>query len=352
MQEKQQQRLIPKFDDKENKKLNKSIKELSSEMTLELKDCQKILKEIINDKTDEDDININNINNKQIKQNMKQNIITKINDFTKKFKLNQELYNNKFNHFVIDEEITNKSFSTKKNEENNSNDFLSTQENNSQLRRRDQDLTNLLNSVNELAQIFKDMQTLVMEQGTILDRIDYNIDIASTNVSKGKKNITKADKYSVELVQERYSQIFGTDQVAPKEDVDVYCYHVDYDTQDGCYYGHYFAGGGGMPWIADRRIESASRSDDGTEIYLYEYYIRAGIMEDKSIYTYGKDVGSPLGEEAAATYYENIKNTNINNWHVKDEIFEKYKDQLVKFKSTFKLDTNGNYYWVSTEPVK
>ena len=195
MQEKQQQRLIPKFDDEENKKLNKSIKELSSEMTLELKDCQKILKEIINDKTDEDDININNINSKQIKQNMKQNIITKINDFTKKFKLNQELYNNKFNHFVIDEEITNKSFSTKKNEENNSNDFLSTQENNSQLRRRDQDLTNLLNSVNELAQIFKDMQTLVMEQGTILDRIDYNIDIASTNVSKGKKNITKADKY-------------------------------------------------------------------------------------------------------------------------------------------------------------
>ena len=192
MQEKQQQRLIPKFDDEENKKLNKSIKELSSEMTLELKDCQKILKEIINDKTDEDDININN---KQIKQNMKQNIITKINDFTKKFKLNQELYNNKFNHFVIDEEITNKSFSTKKNEENNSNDFLSTQENNSQLRRRDQDLTNLLNSVNELAQIFKDMQTLVMEQGTILDRIDYNIDIASTNISKGKKNITKADKY-------------------------------------------------------------------------------------------------------------------------------------------------------------
>ena len=198
MQEKQQQRLIPKFDDEENKKLNKSIKELSAEMTLELKDCQKILKEIISDKTDEDDTLLNNLNSKQIKQNMKQNIITKINEFTKKFKLNQELYNNKFNDFVIDEDIANKSFSMKKNEEEenkNSNDFLSTQENYSQLRKRDQDLTNLLNSVNELAQIFKDMQTLVMEQGTILDRIDYNIEVASTNVSKGKKNITKADKY-------------------------------------------------------------------------------------------------------------------------------------------------------------
>jgi syntaxin 16 len=194
LQEKQQQRLIPKFDDQENKKLNKSIKELSAEMYQQLKDCQKILKEIITDKTDEED-NIN-ISNKQIKQNMKQNIITKINDFTKKFKLNQELYNNKFQDFVIDEDMANKSFSIKKEEDNkNSTDFLSTQENNDQLRKRDQDLTNLLNSVNELAQIFKDMQILVMEQGTILDRIDYNIDIASSNVTQGKKNITKADKH-------------------------------------------------------------------------------------------------------------------------------------------------------------
>ena len=198
MQEKQQQRLIPKFDDQENKKLNKSIKEISTEMTQELKQCQNILKEIINDKEDLNDVNNFselNATNVQIKQNMKKNIITKLNDFTKKFKLNQELYNNKFQDFVIDEEMANKSFSIRKNEEKNSNDFLSTQENNDQLRRRDEDLTNLLKSVNDLAQIFKDMQTLVMEQGTILDRIDYNIDIASSNISQGKKNITKADKH-------------------------------------------------------------------------------------------------------------------------------------------------------------
>jgi len=198
LQEKQQQRLIPKFDDQENKKLNKSIKEISTEMTQELKQCQNILKEIIDDKDVLNDINNFselNVTNAQIKQNMKQNLITKLNDFTKKFKLNQELYNNKFQDFVIDEEMANKSFSIRKNEEKNSNDFLSTQENNDQLQRRDEDLTNLLKSVNELAQIFKDMQTLVMEQGTILDRIDYNIDIASSNISKGKKNITKADKH-------------------------------------------------------------------------------------------------------------------------------------------------------------
>ena len=198
MQEKQQQRLIPKFDDQENKKLNKIIKEISTEMTKELKESQDILKEIINDKNEEDEINLDEINNKQIKQNMKQNIINKLNEFTKKFKLNQELYNNKFQDLVIDEEIANKSFSIRKDDiqdNKGKNDFLSTQENNIQLRQRDEDLTNLLKSVNELASIFKDMQTLVMEQGTILDRIDYNIDIASNNINKGKKNIKKAEKH-------------------------------------------------------------------------------------------------------------------------------------------------------------
>ena len=165
-------------------------------MTLDLKECQKILKEIINDKKDEENA-LNNLNGSsfQIKQNMKQNILTKLNEFTKKFKLNQELYNNKFQDFVFDEEQANKSFSANKIEDKNKNDFLSTQENHDYLRKRDEDLTNLLNSINELAQIFKDMQALVMEQGTILDRIDYNIDIASKNINKGKKNIKKAEKH-------------------------------------------------------------------------------------------------------------------------------------------------------------
>ena len=75
------------------------------------------------------------------------------------------------------------------------NNFLLTADNNAALRQRDTQLNNLLNSVNDLAQIFKDMQTLVMEQGSILDRIDYNIDIAATNVTSGKKSIVKANEY-------------------------------------------------------------------------------------------------------------------------------------------------------------
>lgn len=165
--------------------------------------------------------------------------------------------------------------------------------------------------------------------------------------------ITKADKYTVEDVEKKYVSIYGTEAKMPKEDVEFYVYHVDYDETDGCFYGHTFAGGGGMPWISETRLDSADKSEDGKEVYVYEYYVRAGILEDKGIYAYNKNIETKIGTEEAATYYENNAKTNIFNWHVKDEIFDKYKDNgLVKFKSTFKLDTNGNYYWVSTEPVK
>ena len=182
---------MPKFDDQENKTLNKSIKNLVNEMTKDLKECEILIKEIIND-NNEIDIDLNNI---QIKKNMKQNILTKLNGFTRKFKLNQELYANKFHDFGIDEDLANTSMRNREIDLKISNDFLSTQENNEQLRRRDNELNILLDSVNELAQLFKDMQSLVMQQGTILDRIDYNIDLASVNVTKGKKSIVKADKY-------------------------------------------------------------------------------------------------------------------------------------------------------------
>ncbi len=182
---------MPKFDDQENKKLNKAIKSLVKEMTKDLKKCEILIKEIINDTNDIDF----DLNNEQIKQNLKQNILTKLNEFTKKFKINQELYSSKFHDLVCDEDLANTSMRNKDIDLKGSSDFLATQDNNEQLRKRDNELNILLDSVNELAQLFKDMQTLVMEQGTILDRIDYNIDIASTNISKGKKNIIKADEH-------------------------------------------------------------------------------------------------------------------------------------------------------------
>ena len=47
--------------------------------------------------------------------------------------------------------------------------------------------------MNNLASTFKDLKNLVVEQGTILDRIDHNIDSAAENTAKGKQHLINAE---------------------------------------------------------------------------------------------------------------------------------------------------------------
>ncbi|KAK7850844.1 syntaxin-43 [Quercus suber] len=59
----------------------------------------------------------------------------------------------------------------------------------------DEDLDNIVvESVNELAQIMKDLSVLVIDQGTIVDRIDHNIQTVATTVEEGLKQLQKADR--------------------------------------------------------------------------------------------------------------------------------------------------------------
>lgn len=59
---------------------------------------------------------------------------------------------------------------------------------------RDAEVVKIIESVNELAAIMKDLSVLVIDQGTILDRIDYNIEQTATHVKEGVKQIEQAEK--------------------------------------------------------------------------------------------------------------------------------------------------------------
>ncbi|EOA31021.1 hypothetical protein CARUB_v10014167mg [Capsella rubella] len=59
---------------------------------------------------------------------------------------------------------------------------------------REKEIQQVVESVNELAQIMKDLSTLVIDQGTIVDRIDYNIQNVASTVDDGLKQLQKAER--------------------------------------------------------------------------------------------------------------------------------------------------------------
>ena len=61
---------------------------------------------------------------------------------------------------------------------------------------RMQEIQRIAKSVEDLAVLFKELNTLVVDQGTILDRIDYNMETAVQHVKKGLVEIETADDYS------------------------------------------------------------------------------------------------------------------------------------------------------------
>ena len=60
---------------------------------------------------------------------------------------------------------------------------------------RDQEVTKILQSVNDLAGVMKDLSVLVIDQGTILDRIDYNCEQVEITVDEGRKQLVKAETH-------------------------------------------------------------------------------------------------------------------------------------------------------------
>lgn len=59
---------------------------------------------------------------------------------------------------------------------------------------REREIRQVVESVSELAQIMKDLSVLVIDQGTIVDRIDYNIQNVAVSVEEGFKQLEKAER--------------------------------------------------------------------------------------------------------------------------------------------------------------
>lgn len=59
------------------------------------------------------------------------------------------------------------------------------------IQQREREVRKIAESIKELGDIFKELSTLIIDQGTILDRIDYNLEHVSQDVASGLVQLRK-----------------------------------------------------------------------------------------------------------------------------------------------------------------
>ena len=152
------------FNIEEQRNLSKNIKKISYQLTKEIRYLEKSIQIYIStdiSNENEDSESITNFLQYQIKENMNQNILSEFIIFSKKFKLNQEIYLKKCEELVIeddedDKEINNtiemKEISTTNSENednvqrsNSGQNFLMKDEPDLLLQERDNEIGNIVN---------------------------------------------------------------------------------------------------------------------------------------------------------------------------------------------------------------
>lgn len=65
---------------------------------------------------------------------------------------------------------------------------------NEMLRQQDAEMTKVMKSIVELNQIFQDMSAMVVNQGSLMDRIDYNMETVHMKVREGAIQLARAER--------------------------------------------------------------------------------------------------------------------------------------------------------------
>ncbi|KAF2154813.1 t-SNARE [Myriangium duriaei CBS 260.36] len=63
------------------------------------------------------------------------------------------------------------------------------------IQQREREIEQIAQGIIDLANIFQELQTMVIDQGTMLDRIDYNVERMATDVKEAHKELTVATTY-------------------------------------------------------------------------------------------------------------------------------------------------------------
>jgi len=195
--------LIPNFENKDEEE--RLINEKTDEITQSIVMCQRKIQNM--------NVTSDNSQSNKLKKNIQVSLATKIQDLSQLFRKAQSSYLSKLRNIesqINNSLITTDSFSPEKripgfDEDDDEDELLYLSNSQLQLMEegstdqivstREKEINEISKSINELLGIFRELQTMVIDQGTILDRIDYNIEQVDTNMENATVQLTKATKY-------------------------------------------------------------------------------------------------------------------------------------------------------------
>ncbi|KAG0150841.1 hypothetical protein CROQUDRAFT_668204 [Cronartium quercuum f. sp. fusiforme G11] len=106
-------------------------------------------------------------------------------------------YSTTNNHFVIEDDPppSRSTFHNSDQQQQQQQQQTYKSANEDLIHQRDREIEGIAQSIAELADMFKDLGNLVLDQGTLLDRIDYNVEQMATDVRGAVDELKVATKY-------------------------------------------------------------------------------------------------------------------------------------------------------------
>ena len=192
LRKKQLQRLKPKFNT-DDAALDREIARMMGEIYKDLTICEKNLKNIIQSEFYKKPIeNTSKFIDIIVQTNIKQVLAQKIQEITKKFRKQEKEYYIRRKEIEGDEGGVIKNPLIENNQFNNE-DQMELESMEEVAYSRDAQINNIVQSINDLAVLFKELSVLVVDQGNILDRIDYNIEQAVRHTKKANTELRKVN---------------------------------------------------------------------------------------------------------------------------------------------------------------
>lgn len=129
-----------------------------------------------------------------VRQNVQRGLASRLQELSLSFRKSQKAYMTKLTNLKNGNNGSDEVFSgfgpDLNARQNNTVEMM-----NRNVQERDQEIKKISKSIEELAIMFKDLGTLVIEQGSMVDRIDYNMEQTVTRMKEGVQELVKADEY-------------------------------------------------------------------------------------------------------------------------------------------------------------